>query len=169
MSSGSGPTGFGRLSPQTELGADCHATHRAIRSSDRSCPFGGQGYDAHAEPRPNLTVSARRIDSPAGPLQTDGKWHDDKNVVVRQTTDVQSGCDSHYHFEVRKRGGNDEPYWATVAMDSCVSFQERAKTLAINSSCLTRIGGCKTVESMIPQVTAETGVRFRTEHWRNRR
>ena len=85
-------------------------------------------------------------------LDDKGEWHDDRGVVVRQSTDVPSACDQHYHLEVKQRYGVGDAYWATVAMDSCVSPQDRAQAIAINSSCLTRVGGCKTVEAMIPQV-----------------
>ena len=35
--------------------------------------FWRQGYDPHVDPQPNLTVSGKRIDAVAAPLQTDGK------------------------------------------------------------------------------------------------
>ena len=81
-----------------------------------------------------------------------GEWYDDKGVVVRQSTDVPSACHEHYDLSVKQRYGVGDRYWATVAMDSCVSAKDRAKAFAINGTCLTRIGGCKTVEAMLPKV-----------------
>jgi hypothetical protein len=81
-----------------------------------------------------------------------GEWRDDRGVVVREIAGSSSVCDQHYKLNVKKRYDVGDRYWATVAMDSCVSPGDRARAIAINSSCLTRIGGCKTVESMIPQV-----------------
>jgi len=37
--------------------------------------FWRQGYNPHSEPRPNLTVTGKRLDGPAGPLLSDGKGH----------------------------------------------------------------------------------------------
>src|ERR1700686_2302851 len=75
------------------------------------------------------------------------EWHDDLGVVVRQRPDPAAACRRQYRIELKHRAGGD-PYWVTVAMDACVSPQDRARAFAINSSCLTRIGGCKTVESL---------------------
>lgn len=69
-------------------------------------------------------------------------------VVVRQSMDNASACDPHYHV-ARKYGEQ-----VGVGMGPCVNPQERARAFAINTSCLTRIGGCKTVESILPQVFA---------------
>ena len=52
------------------------------------------------------------------------------------------------HYRARAVSGG------TVFMSPCVLPQDRARAFAINTSCLTRIGGCKTVESMLPQVFA---------------
>jgi hypothetical protein len=70
-------------------------------------PFWRQGYDAHAEPRPNLTVSGRRIDSPAGALQTDGKgngsWRKDDQFIMTGINFPTMGC-----WEITGRYENDE-------------------------------------------------------------
>ena len=70
-------------------------------------PFWRRGYDAHAEPRPNLTVSGRRIDSPAGPLQTDGpgtaSWTKDDQFIMTGINFPTTGC-----WEITGRYENDE-------------------------------------------------------------
>jgi hypothetical protein len=76
----------------------------------------------------------------------------DTGVVVRQHVGFPSACQP-LHFDVR-RGIRPQAGWAKVAMDPCASPQDRARALAVNTSCLTRIGGCKTVESILPQVFA---------------
>jgi hypothetical protein len=69
--------------------------------------FWRQGYDTHTKPRPNLTVSGRRIDSPAGPLQTDGKgngsWTEDDQFIVTGINFPTTGC-----WEITGRYENDE-------------------------------------------------------------
>jgi hypothetical protein len=79
------------------------------------------------------------------------EWYDDLGVVIRQRPDFPAACRRKYQMDLKHRAGGD-PYWVAVAMDACVSPEDRARAFAINSSCLTRIGGCKTVESMIPQI-----------------
>jgi hypothetical protein len=83
-----------------------------------------------------------------------GEWYDDKGIVVHLSTDQPQICQPHYKLSVKQRYGVGDRYWATVAMDPCVLPEERANALAINSSCLTRLGGCKTVEAILPQVFA---------------
>ena len=69
--------------------------------------FWQQGYDPHTEPRPNLTVSGRRIDAPTGPLQTDGKgnggWTKDDQFIVTGINIPTTGC-----WEITGRYENDE-------------------------------------------------------------
>lgn len=69
--------------------------------------FWRQGYDPHAEPRPNLTVSGRRIDSQAGPLQSDGKgngsWTRDDQFIMTGINLPTTGC-----WEITGRYENDE-------------------------------------------------------------
>jgi hypothetical protein len=59
-------------------------------------PFWRQGYDPQREPRPNLTVTGRRIDGPAGPLQTDGKgngsWTNDDQFIMTGIDFPTHGC-----------------------------------------------------------------------------
>jgi hypothetical protein len=58
--------------------------------------FWRQGYDPHAEPRPNLIVNGRRLDSPAGPLQSDGKgngsWTKDDQFIMTGINFPTIGC-----------------------------------------------------------------------------
>ena len=58
-------------------------------------------------------------------------------------------CNSHYSSYVKARGQRS---WGVVTMDSCVLPEDRARALAINTACLTRIGGCKRVDEILPQV-----------------
>jgi len=41
-------------------------------------------------------------------------------------------CDHCYNLEVKPRYGFDDRYWATVAMDSCVSPADREGAIEIN-------------------------------------
>ncbi|MFZ0824894.1 MAG: hypothetical protein WAM87_14630 [Terriglobales bacterium] len=82
-----------------------------------------------------------------------GDWRDEKMVVVRQDiTIAPKACRPGYRVNLQTNCGAEDCNRVIVAMDSCVSSEDRARALAINTSCLTRLGGCKTVESMIPQV-----------------
>jgi len=60
-------------------------------------------------------------------------------ATVRLSTETES-CPQHYCTYVRERWGYP---WAVVVMDSAASQDERARAFAINTGCLTRIGGCK--------------------------
>lgn len=69
--------------------------------------FWRQGYDSHADRQPNLTVSGRRLDSPAAPLQTDGKgvgsWTKDSSFIMTGINFPTAGC-----WEIKGRFDNDE-------------------------------------------------------------
>jgi hypothetical protein len=58
--------------------------------------FWRQGYDPHSEPRPNLTVTGKRIDGRAGPLQSDGKgngsWTKDDQFIMTGINFPTLGC-----------------------------------------------------------------------------
>jgi len=82
----------------------------------------------------------------------EGQWYDDKGVVVQQSTDQPGSCNPHYGLLVKNRNGIGDRYWARISMDSCVIPEDRAKTLAINGACLTKLGGCRSVEAILPQV-----------------
>jgi hypothetical protein len=58
-------------------------------------------------------------------------------------------CSQHYSTYTKQSGRH---YWRVVTMDLCVLPEDRMKALAINSGCLTRLGGCKTAEAILPQV-----------------
>jgi len=70
-------------------------------------PFWRQGYDPHTEPQPNLTVTGRRIDGPAGPLQSDGKangsWTKDDQFIMTGINLPTLGC-----WEITGHYENDE-------------------------------------------------------------
>jgi hypothetical protein len=70
----------------------------------------------------------------------------DTLVTVRQSRDYP--CKP--HFEVVRKNYTQRG----VRMSPCVSAQDQARALAINTSCVTRIAGCRTVESILPQVFA---------------
>ena len=69
--------------------------------------FWRQGYDPHSEPRPNLTVTGRRLDGPAGPLQSDGKghgsWTNDDEFIMTGIDFPTLGC-----WEITGRYESDE-------------------------------------------------------------
>lgn len=69
--------------------------------------FCRQGYDPHVEPQPDLTVSGRRIDSRAGPLQSDGKgsgsWTKNNRFIMTGINFPTTGC-----WEITGRYENDE-------------------------------------------------------------
>lgn len=77
-----------------------------------------------------------------------GVMYPGTGATVHQTGDPQV-CNKHYFSTVMLRGNRE---WGTVSMDSCVSSEDRAKALAINTGCLTTIGGCKTAEDILPKV-----------------
>lgn len=70
-------------------------------------PFWRQGYDPHAEPDPNLTVSGKRLDAPATPLQSDGKgvgsWTKTDSFIMTGLNFPTAGC-----WEVTGHYGDDE-------------------------------------------------------------
>jgi hypothetical protein len=81
-----------------------------------------------------------------------GELFTDKGVVVSLRDDRPEACHSDYKLAVKERNGVGDRFWATVSMDSCISSVNREKALAINTACLTKIGGCTTVEDIIPEV-----------------
>ena len=87
---------------------------------------------------------------------SNGHWRDERGVVVQQNTEGKESCNPHYRISVRKREVTGETYWGTVAMDGCVLTQDKARAMAVNTSCLTRIGGCKTLEDMLPEISWST-------------
>jgi len=135
----------------------------------RKCGIGWNGENRllsklHLAPRTAADVSVGFEDGIASDIfiilsvakhDEKGNWWDDKTAVVHQhVTGNPLACSQDYGINVQNRYGVGERNRAIVAMGSCVSPENRSKALAINTSCLTRIGGCKTVESMLPQVFA---------------
>jgi hypothetical protein len=138
-----------------------------VKCDQRTCGIGWRGENrllsrVHLAPRTVADASVGFEDGIASGIfiilevekrDEKGDWQDDKLVVVRQDiTRIPMACRQDYRLNVQKRYGVGDRYRALVGMDSCVSPENRARALAINTACLTRIGGCKTVESMIPQV-----------------
>lgn len=90
------------------------------------------------------------IDATILALSPNPDWHDffDRHVHVVIVGDGSEPCTAHY------RAVHTTDSRGTVFMSPCVSPQDRTRAFALNTSCLTRIGGCKTVQSMLPQVFA---------------
>lgn len=69
--------------------------------------FWRQGYDPHTEPQPDLTVSGKRIDALAGPLQSDGKgngsWTKNDQFIMTGINFPTIGC-----WEITGRYESDE-------------------------------------------------------------
>jgi hypothetical protein len=140
-----------------------------VKCDQRTCGIGWRGENSllqklHLAPRSVVDASVGFEDGIASAIyivltvekrDDKGEWRDDRGVVVQQnTTKISGTCRQHYRLNVLKRYGVGDRYWATVEMDSCVTPDDRARAIAINTSCLTRVSGCKTVESMVPRVFA---------------
>jgi hypothetical protein len=69
-------------------------------------------------------------------------------ATIHQTVKVQD-CNQHYSSYAQQRG---QHLWGIVTMDSCVSAEDHAKAFIVNCSCLTKLGGCKTPDAILPQV-----------------
>ena len=67
-------------------------------------------------------------------------------------------CPQHYCSYVKDRWGYD---WGVVEMDSGVSSEQRTKAFAIDTDCLTKIGGCKRVDAILPRVFGKWRWSFR--------
>ena len=83
-----------------------------------------------------------------------GQQYPDKGLVIRETSEKPNSCHQDYHAQVGKRYTPEDRSWGTIAMDRCVSAADRAKALALNVGCLSKIGGCKTIDQMNPTVFA---------------
>jgi len=86
-----------------------------------------------------------------------GEWYEARVVAVRLSSEQPEACHPDYILRVHEPNQVGGRNWATVNMDSCVSPKARANALAINTSCLTRIGGCKELEVMIPKAFQRDG------------
>ncbi len=78
----------------------------------------------------------------------DPYWHvvNERHVFVVIEGDGSEPCTPHY------RAGHITDSRGSVFMSPCVLPEDRARAFAINTSCLSRIGGCKAVEEMLPGV-----------------
>ena len=72
---------------------------------------------------------------------------DDKGVVIRASSGVQN-CKPVYDVKQRNQG---ERFWVTISMNSCTEQEDRTRALAINTRCLTKIGGCPSIEEIAPE------------------
>ncbi len=72
-------------------------------------------------------------------------------ATIHESTQSRS-CPQHYCSYVKERWGHP---WGVVEMDSGASGEDRAKAFAINTGCLTRIGGCRKLEVILPHVFAK--------------
>src|SRR5215469_13670263 len=88
--------------------------------------FWRQGYDPQREPRPNLTVTGRRIDGPAGPLQTDrkgyGSWTNDDQFIMTGIDFPTLGCwEITGHYQSDELAESEELTFVVWVTDSLVS------------------------------------------------
>ena len=118
---------------------------KEVRLSPQTIADAGVGFA-------NGTASEIYIALVIAKKNDNGEWRDDKGVVVRETTERIEACSPHFDVSVKGRYGTSDRDWATVAMGPCVQAEDRAKALAFNCACLTRIGGCSTVEAILPKV-----------------
>jgi hypothetical protein len=72
-------------------------------------------------------------------------------ATIHETQESRS-CPQHFCNYVTERSGYP---WAVVEMDSAASMQDRAKAFALNIGCLTKLRGCRTVKTILPQVFGE--------------
>jgi hypothetical protein len=83
-----------------------------------------------------------------------GQQYPNKGLVIRETSEKPNSCQQEYRAQVGKRYSPGDRSWGTITMDRCVSAADRAKALALNVGCLSKIGGCKTIDQMNPTVFA---------------
>jgi hypothetical protein len=81
-----------------------------------------------------------------------GRTFDVKGLVIRETSEKSESCDQHYTSQVGRRESPGDRSWGTIVMNRCVSAAERTKALSLNAGCLTKIGGCETIDQMNPKV-----------------
>jgi hypothetical protein len=78
--------------------------------------------------------------------------YQERGVVIVESSRVPPTCHADYSLLVRHNYRAYQGDTASLSMDPCVSPENRAKAFAINTACLTRIGGCKTLMSILPRV-----------------
>lgn len=73
---------------------------------------------------------------------------DDKGVVIRAPSGAQS-CKPVYYARQRNQSG--EHFWVDISMNSRTEQDDWTRALAINTRCLTKIGGCRSIEEIAPE------------------
>lgn len=81
--------------------------------------------------------------------QKAGKVREPGTGATIHETQQSRSCLQHYCAYVNDRSGYP---WAVIEMDSGAPKEDRTKAFAVNVGCLTKIGGCKSVKSILPQV-----------------
>jgi hypothetical protein len=81
----------------------------------------------------------------------------EKTVVIRQSTDTPPKCPSRYRLTEKHFGDTKSISGISIAMDGCVTSEDRLRALSINAGCLSRVGGCKSVQSILPAVFSTVG------------
>jgi hypothetical protein len=155
-----------RLDIWLETVEQMRSPHVIVRCDQRSCGIGWRGGNSilkalRLAPQTIVDASVGFDDGIASEIYIVMEvaehneikdWHQDRIVVVRLSDENPSACHDHYKAELTRRYGAGEDNRATVAMDRCVSRGEFTSAVAINTGCLTRIGGCKTIPAMLPLV-----------------
>jgi len=67
---------------------------------------------------------------------------------------LSRSCPEHFCTYVTERSGYP---WAVVEIDAVARPEDRARAFAVNVGCLTKLGGCKRVGTILPEVFAKTG------------
>jgi TonB family protein len=99
--------------------------HYTPNTYTQKLPFWRQGYDPQREPRPNLTVTGRRIDGSAG-LLTDGKgngsWTNGDQFVMTDIDFPTLGCwEITGHYQNGELDESDELTFVVWVTDSLIS------------------------------------------------
>jgi hypothetical protein len=69
-------------------------------------------------------------------------------ATVHQSNDPRT-CSPNYRSYLKENSGKR---WAVAAMGPCVSPDNRAKAMAIDSGCLSKVGGCEDGAEILPKV-----------------
>ncbi|HLV88632.1 MAG TPA: hypothetical protein VKV39_16730 [Candidatus Sulfotelmatobacter sp.] len=111
----------------------------------------------HLAPPTGIVVSANFKDGIASEVYVwvEIKDHTTAGVIgpgtgatVHESLQSRS-CPEHFCTYVRERSGYP---WAVVEMDASAPKEIRDRAFAINVGCLTKMGGCKKVSTILPQV-----------------
>jgi hypothetical protein len=118
---------------------------RRLRLSPPTVADAGVGFKNGTASEIYIYFTVSKRNSHRGSLDATG-------VVVRESADRPWACDTHFDLLLHKRYGVGEVDVANIAMNPCVLPEDRAKALSVNTGCLTKIGGCKKVEDLLPGV-----------------